>query len=69
MELDPNHVLRDVAALSELYPPPLERSLRKQIDRLDEYCRAFIAASPLLIVGLVIKQHLLPDRDPAIPDL
>jgi len=29
---------------------------------------AFLS-SPLLIVALVIKQHLIPDRDPAIPDL
>jgi predicted PurR-regulated permease PerM len=29
---------------------------------------AFLS-SPLLIVALVLKQHLLPDRDPAIPDL
>jgi predicted PurR-regulated permease PerM len=29
---------------------------------------AFLS-SPLLIVALVLKQHLLPDRDPTIPDL
>ena len=51
MEIDPHHIIRDEAGLAELYPPALERSVRKQIDRLDEYCRAFIAASPLVIVG------------------
>jgi PPOX class probable FMN-dependent enzyme len=51
MEIDPKQVIRDVAGLSDLYGPALERSLRKQIDRLDEYCRAFIAASPLVVVG------------------
>ena len=51
MHIDPNFVLCDRAALTELYEPPLERSLRKQIDHLDENCRAFIAASPLVIVG------------------
>jgi PPOX class probable FMN-dependent enzyme len=51
MDLDPNYVIRDVAGLSSLYATPLERSLRKQLDHLDEYCRAFIAASPLVIVG------------------
>jgi PPOX class probable FMN-dependent enzyme len=51
MHIDPNFVLCDRAALTELYEPPLERSLRKQIDHLDEHCRAFIAASPLVIVG------------------
>src|SRR6267154_2665886 len=51
MDIDPAYVIREVAELSDLYPPVLERSLRKQIDRLDDYCRAFIAASPLVIVG------------------
>jgi PPOX class probable FMN-dependent enzyme len=51
VEIDSKQVIRDVAGLSDLYGPPLERSLRKQIDRLDEYCRAFIAASPLVVVG------------------
>ena len=49
MELDPKFLLRDVAELGSLYDPPLERSVRKQLDRLDDYCRAFIAASPLVI--------------------
>ena len=49
MELDPKFLLRDVAELGSLYDPPLERSVRKQLDRLDDYCRAFIAASPLMI--------------------
>jgi uncharacterized protein len=34
-----------------MYGPALERSVRKQLDRLDDYCRAFIAASPMVIVG------------------
>ena len=51
MDLDPRYVVRDAAALAALYDPARERSLRKQIDHLDDYCRAFIAASPLLIMG------------------
>ena len=51
MELDPAQFIRSVAELSELYGPPLERSVRKQLDHLDDYCRAFIAASPMVIVG------------------
>src|SRR2546430_2481424 len=62
MELDPNQIIRDAAALSELYPPAFERSLRKQIDHLDEYCREFIAASPLLIVGT--QSENLADASP-----
>jgi PPOX class probable FMN-dependent enzyme len=51
MELDSSYVIRDEGELAALYPPAQERSVRKQIDHLDEYCRAFIAASPLVIVG------------------
>ena len=51
MEIDPAQVIGDAETLSELYGPALERSLRKQLDHLDEYCRAFIAASPLLIIA------------------
>lgn len=51
MELDAAYVIRDAAELAALYAPPSARSLRKQLDHLDSYCRAFIAASPLVIVG------------------
>src|SRR5216684_516746 len=51
LEIDPSHIMRDEAGLAELYPPALERSVRKQMDHLDEYSRAFIAASPIVIVG------------------
>jgi PPOX class probable FMN-dependent enzyme len=34
-----------------MYGPALERSVRKQLDHLDEHCRAFIARSPMVIVG------------------
>jgi PPOX class probable FMN-dependent enzyme len=51
MEPDPRYVIRDEQELRGLYGPPLERSVRKQIDHLDDLCRAFIAASPLLIIG------------------
>jgi PPOX class probable FMN-dependent enzyme len=51
MELDDGYVIRDAAELSALYGKPLERSVRKQLDRLDEFCRMFIGASPLVIIG------------------
>jgi PPOX class probable FMN-dependent enzyme len=51
MDLDPRHILRDAAELEALYGQPRERSVRKQLDHLDDYCRAFIAASPLVIIG------------------
>ena len=49
MELDPTLIVRDEAELTEMYGPALERSVRKQLDHLDDLCRAFIAASPMLI--------------------
>src|SRR5438132_674926 len=51
MEIQLSHIIGDEAALAELYPAALERSVRKQMDHLDEYSRAFIAASPMVIVG------------------
>jgi hypothetical protein len=51
MDLAAQYVIRDPQELSELYGAPLERSVRKQLDHLDEYCRAFIAASPFLVIG------------------
>jgi len=51
MDLDARHLIRNAAELSALYGPPRERSVRKQIDHLDDHCRAFIAASPLLFIG------------------
>jgi PPOX class probable FMN-dependent enzyme len=51
MDMNPDHLVGDAAELRDLYGPALERSVRKQIDHLDAYCRAFIAASPMVIVG------------------
>ena len=43
------------------YGQPLERSVRKQLHHLDEYCRAFIAASPFLVIG---TQGRMADNSP-----
>src|SRR5215467_2519243 len=51
MDLDRSYLIQSADELSSLYGPPRERSLRKQIDHLDDYCRAFIGASPLVIVS------------------
>lgn len=51
MEIDASQIIRDETELAALYPPALERSVRKQMDHLDDHCRAFIAASPMVIVG------------------
>lgn len=51
MEIDRQYVIQDEAGFGELYGPALERSVRKQLDRLDDYCRSFIAASPMVMIG------------------
>jgi len=44
-------LIRDTAELDLLYGPALERSVRKQMDHLDDHCRAFIARSPMVVMG------------------
>ncbi len=39
------------ARLREIYGAPTPRAAAKQIDRLDGHCRAFIAASPFLLMA------------------
>jgi PPOX class probable FMN-dependent enzyme len=51
MQIDPTLIIRDEAELAAMYGPALERSVKKQLDRLDDLSRAFIAASPMLIIG------------------
>lgn len=41
----------DAAQLREVYDAPMERALRKQLDRLDEMARRLIALTPLVLVG------------------
>lgn len=51
MDLDRSHTITSLDRLTALYDPPSERVLLKQMDRLDEHSRAFIAASPLLLLS------------------
>lgn len=51
MDANPAYLITDADELSTFYGPPLERSVRKQMDHLDELSRAFIAASPLLVLA------------------
>lgn len=46
------------ARLREIYGPPFPRSLAKQNDRLDGHCRAFIAASPFLLMATSVGARL-----------
>jgi uncharacterized protein len=45
------HSITTLEQLRELYPPPKERSVRKELDHLDRHCRDFIALSPFLLVA------------------
>jgi PPOX class probable FMN-dependent enzyme len=51
MNVNPEFIVRDEVELGSFYDPALERSVRKQMDHLDEYCRALIAASPFLVIA------------------
>jgi len=51
MNVDESSLIHDTAEIEALYGTPLERSVRKQLDHLDEHCRTFIARSPLLVIG------------------
>lgn len=44
-------LIENPAQLRELYGAPSERSLKKQLARLDSHCRAFIARSPFLVIA------------------
>jgi PPOX class probable FMN-dependent enzyme len=44
-------VIEDFEELRELYGPPSDRSVKKQLSRFDKHCRAFIARSPFLVIA------------------
>ncbi len=44
-------LITDESQLREVFGWPSDRALNKQIDRLDEHCRAIIAKSPFLLLG------------------
>jgi uncharacterized protein len=44
-------MIDDVELLRETYGAPNERSLKKQLSRLDKHCRDFIARSPFIVIA------------------
>ena len=44
-------LITEESQLREIFGWPTERALNKQIDRLDQHCRAIIAKSPFLLLG------------------
>jgi uncharacterized protein len=49
--VESRHTITSLDELLALYEAPSERARLKQIDRLDEHCRAFIAASPFALLA------------------
>lgn len=77
-------VITTESELREVFGWPSERATNKQIDRLDEHCRAIINKSPFLLLGTSAPSgrcdvspkgdypgfvRVLDDRTLAIPDL
>ncbi len=48
--MDP-YAVTSVEQLRDVYPPPAERSVLKEIDHLDYHCREFISLSPFLLIS------------------
>ena len=44
-------IIEDPRQLRQVYGAPNERSMKKQLTRLDKHCRAFIARSPFLVIA------------------
>jgi uncharacterized protein len=44
-------IVEDLAEIRELYGAPAERSVKKQLARLEKHSRAFIALSPFLVIA------------------
>lgn len=78
-----NDVIATEAQLRAVLGYPGQRALDKQIDTLDEHCRAYIAASPFVLIGtgdaagnmdvspkgdLAGFVHVLDEKTLAIPD-
>lgn len=74
--------MTDSSTLRACYPAPLERSLRKTLNVLDEHMRRFIGLSPFLCMGTSSDSgadvtprgdapgfvHVLDDRTVLVPD-
>ncbi len=78
------NVITEEARLREIFGWPTERARNKQIDRLDDHCRAIIGKSPFILLGTSNTSgrcdvspkgdypgivRVLDDKTIAIPDL
>jgi len=48
---DFEHLITDEDSLREIIGEPMQRAIDKQLDHLDEHCRAFIAHSPFCVLA------------------
>jgi hypothetical protein len=48
MDLEP---VTNLEQLREVYEPPRERSLNKELDQLDAHCRRFLSLSPFVVIA------------------
>jgi PPOX class probable FMN-dependent enzyme len=62
-----DHILTTIEELEALYGEPLGRSLIKEIDHISDHYRAFVEASPFLIIASIGPEGLdcSPRGDPA----
>jgi uncharacterized protein len=63
-----SEVVRSEAELRGIIGPPVERSVLKEITRLDAYCRALIARSPFVLIASgdgAGRMDVSPKGDPA----
>jgi len=44
-------IIEDIAGIREIYGEPMERTVKKQLPRLEKHSRAFIANSPFLVMA------------------
>ena len=44
-------IIEDIADIHEIYGEPMERTVKKQLPRLEKHSRAFIALSPFLVIA------------------
>lgn len=50
-EADKNYRIQDIQALEAIYGPPAASSLKKEIDYLHPYYRAFVEAAPFAVLA------------------
>jgi len=49
--VDSVEIVKDIAEIREIYGEPMERTIKKQLPRLEKHSRAFIALSPFLVIA------------------